>query len=74
MRKNEFHGLIKDQWTVVTGSEGNRSYAQGWYHALTSFLPHPAYRFVRTSYDSTCDYKETQVIEEMFAAGAPKPA
>ena len=30
-------------WPVI-GSEGNKSYALGWYHALTSFIPRPAYK------------------------------
>jgi hypothetical protein len=54
-------------WHFITGSEGNRSYALGWYHALTSMYPRPAYALVR--------YKQTpknlEWIEESAPARAP---
>lgn len=42
-------------WIVVQGSGGRKSYAQGWYDALTSFHPRPAYRLI----DDTNKVRET---------------
>lgn len=49
-------------WRRVTGSQGNRSYATGWYHALTSPLPRPAHRLLR---------EDGNVIEEDTAWKGP---
>lgn len=50
------------RWVRVGGSAGGRSYAAGWFDALTSFLPRPAYRLVRP---------DGEVTDECGAAGAP---
>lgn len=52
-------------WRGVVGSAGNRSYARGWYDAVTSYLPRPAYRFAR---------EDGTVIAEDHERGAPRPA
>lgn len=33
-------------WLPLLDSVGNRSYATGYYNALTSFIPRPAYRLI----------------------------
>ena len=74
--KPSYHVETKrnDTWARVVGSQGLRSYAYGWYDALTSFYPRPAYRLVRTIYDDTHDMRETTVLDESKPVGAPKPA
>jgi hypothetical protein len=47
-------------WRRVVGSQGNRSYATGWYHAMTSFIPRPAHQLLR---------EDGKVIEEDEAHG-----
>jgi len=68
------HGQGDDGvWSRVIGSEGNRSYALGWFHALTSFLPRPAYALMRYK-DSPLNLLKHEWIETSNAAGPPKPA
>lgn len=50
-------------WARVIGSQGNRSYALGWLHALESFYPRPACR---------CARADGKVIEVFDAAGPVK--
>lgn len=47
----------------VVGSYGQKVYALGWYHALSSEIPRPAYRLV-------CD---GETMEETDAVDAPSP-
>jgi hypothetical protein len=50
-------------WFIIPGTLGNKSYVNGWFDAVTSFLPHPAYRI-------KC-YETGKVVEECKAAGKP---
>jgi len=54
-------------WHTVMGSTGNRSYALGWFHALTSFYPRPAYALMRFKDDP----KTPETVEESHAVRAP---
>lgn len=48
-------------WHFVGGSFGNKSYASGWYDALTGFIPRPAYRLMRGTF---YDHADKEVVEE----------
>lgn len=40
------------RWIFVHGSLGNKSYALGWFHGLTSLIPRRPYRLVKMTPDS----------------------
>ena len=63
--KVERHMPESNRWSRVTGAAGNKSYATGWFHALTALLPHPRYRLVNS---------KSEVVENRHAAIGPQPA
>lgn len=59
--------LATGSWARVIGSEGNRSYALGWVHALDSYNPHPPYRLMCVHSDKT-----VELVEEFSERGRVK--
>jgi hypothetical protein len=61
----------RGEWSFIIGSQGNRSYALGWFHALTAFYPRPAYRLIKLQ--PVGFHIEPIVVEESDPASTPTP-
>lgn len=59
--------LPTGSWFRVVGSQGNRSYAEGWLHALQSFYPRPPYRWMRRHLDTG----DVEILEFSEGVNAP---
>ena len=53
------YGKMDGGWGFVQGSLGNRSFAEGYFHGLTSYAPRAAYRVMKGNWVSPKDAKIT---------------